>query len=93
MCGECRNHGFGGGVVLRPIRANALLLTSSAKVLFCNVGSISTAYGALRRRRDPQCHQQDSFGTTPEYTPKPTAPVSSNGPSADCGILYRGSGI
>jgi hypothetical protein len=30
-----------------------------------HVGSISTAYGALRRRRDPQCHQQNSFGTTP----------------------------
>jgi hypothetical protein len=36
-----------------------------------HVGSISTAYGALRRRRDPQCLQQDSFGTTPAHPPQP----------------------
>lgn len=30
-----------------------------------HVGSISTAYRALGRRRGSQCCQQDSFGTTP----------------------------
>ena len=30
-----------------------------------HVGSLSTAYGTHRRRRDPQCHQQTSFGTPP----------------------------
>jgi hypothetical protein len=44
-----------------------------------HVGSISTALGALRRRRDPQCHLQDSFGTTPARLARPTAPASYTG--------------
>ena len=34
-----------------------------------HVGSISTAHGALSRRRRSQCLEQDSFGTTPAHPP------------------------
>jgi hypothetical protein len=47
-----------------------------------HVGSISTALGALRRRRDPQCHLQDSFGTIPHALARPPAPASPSRPSA-----------
>jgi hypothetical protein len=55
-----------------------------------HVGSISTALGALRRRRDPQCHLQDSFGTTPARLARPTAPASYTGDF--CSPCGRGGG-
>jgi hypothetical protein len=65
----CKTH-------LQAIRANSTTITTvndpidplpprSEPAHTQHVGSISTAYGALRRRRSSQCPQQNSFGTTP----------------------------
>jgi hypothetical protein len=76
---------FGGAKVLqercsRCGRANSTTITTANEPIdpppprsepaqIQHVGSISTAYGALSRRRSPQCLQQDSFGTTPAHPP------------------------